>query len=61
MYRAGSRVRLEITEKGRKTHRPNCGEYSNKDKDNSPNALNDRKFFNILQYSKLFSVLSTKQ
>ena len=42
MFRVASCVHRETTEEGLRTFRPNRSEYSNKDEDNSPHALNDK-------------------
>ena len=45
-FREGSRVR-QTPEEGRRTYRPKrCGN-NNKDEDNSPKNLNDKKFIDI--------------
>ena len=42
-FREGSRV-WQKPEKGRRTYRPKRSENNNKDEDNSPKNLNDKKF-----------------
>ena len=42
-FRVGYRVRQETPEEGRRTHRPKLFEYNNKDEDNSPKTLKDKK------------------
>ena len=39
----GSLVQHEKPEEGRTTHGPKRCKYNNKEKDNSPNTLNDKK------------------
>ena len=41
-FRFSSRVRQETLEEGRRTYRPKCCEYNNKDEDNCPKTLNDK-------------------
>ena len=47
-FREGSRIR-QTSEEVRRTYRPKrCGNY-NKDEDNSPKSLNDKKNFKLYQ------------
>ena len=39
----GSQVQHETLEEGQRTYQPKCCEYNNKDEDNSPKTLNDKK------------------
>ena len=39
----GSQVQHEAPEEGWRSHRPKYCEYNNKDEDNSPNRVNDKK------------------
>ena len=41
-FRVGSRVR-QTPEEGRRTYQPKCCGNNNKDEDNSPKTLNDKK------------------
>ena len=43
-FYVGSRVRHETTEECRMTYRSRRYEYNNKDKNNSPNTLNNRNY-----------------
>ena len=49
-FREGSRVR-QTHEEGRRTYRPKHYGNNNKDEDNSPKNLNDKKDFLFITYS----------
>ena len=46
-FREGSRV-CQTSEEGRRTYRPKRYKNSNKDEDNSPKTLNDKKLYDGL-------------
>ena len=47
-FDVGSRVQ-QGTSEDQSTHRPKCGEYKNKDEDNSPKILNDKKYYGLVR------------
>ena len=57
-FREGSQVR-QTPEEGRRTYRPKCCGNKNKDEDNSPKTLNDKK--NTLEEFKIYQLITTAQ
>ena len=59
-FRVGSRVRPDTPEEGRRMHQPKRYEYKNKDEDNCPNTLNDKRYQASTQKFKQINTCRSK-